>query len=358
MFGARVVNTFSYSSDAIRIGGDLEQPTVVAVVGYGYWGPNILRNFMELPTARVKWVCDARAEQGERIVSRFPSVLFTTSIDEVLADDEVEAVLIATPISTHFALAMRALEAGKHVFVEKPMATTVEECDQMAAAATEHGLKLMVGHTFVYSPPVRAVKRIIDSGELGDVYFITSSRINLGLHQRDVSVIWDLMPHDASILHYWLDDTPSIVSAIGRSCINNGIPDVAFVSLEYARGVVASLHVSWLSPVKIRRTMVVGSKRMLVYDDTESVEKVKVFDHGVDFREPEGFGEFQLAYRTGDIVSPRIEGLEPLRLEASHFIDCIQNDGRVLTDATAGRSVVSVLAAADASIRTGQMQRV
>jgi predicted dehydrogenase len=324
--------------------------TTVALVGYGYWGPNILRNYMELPTARLKWVCDVRPERGEKVLARYPAARFTTSFDEVLADPEVDAVLIVTPISTHHELTMRALAAGKHVFVEKPMATSVSECDEMAAAAESRGLTLMVGHTFVFSPPVRAVKRMLESGELGDIYFVASSRVNLGLHQSDVSVVWDLVPHDASILQYWLDEAPAAVSAVGRSCINNGIPDVAFLNLRYASGVVAELQVSWLSPVKLRRTMVVGSRKMLIYDDTENVEKVKVFDHGVDFREPETFGEFQLSYRTGDIVSPKIESTEPLFLEASHFIECVQTGARPITDAVAGRAVVSVLEAAERSV--------
>ena len=330
--------------------------TKVALIGYGYWGPNLLRNYMELPTAWLKWVCDARPERGDIVTKRYPSLRFTTSFDEVLADPEVDAVLIVTPISTHRDLTMRALEAGKHVFVEKPMATSVAECDEMAAAADARGLTLMVGHTFVYSPPVRTVKALIDSGELGEIYFITSSRVNLGLHQSDVSVVWDLVPHDASILHYWLGEAPAGVSAVGRSCVNNGIPDVAFLDLRYGSGVIAELQVSWLSPVKLRRTMVVGSKKMLVYDDTENVEKVKVFDHGVDFREPESFGEFQLSYRTGDILSPKISGTEPLLLEASHFIECIQTGARPITDAAAGRAVVSVLEAATEAIASGREQ--
>jgi predicted dehydrogenase len=335
------------------VGGSSMRQTTVAVIGYGYWGPNILRNYLELPSAHVKWLCDTRPEAGAKATSRFPTVRFTTSYDEVLADPEVEAVLIVTPISTHHTLSMMALKAGKHVFVEKPMATSVAECDEMAAAADERGLVLMVGHTFVFSPPVRAVKRLIDSGELGDIYFVTSSRVNLGLHQSDVSVIWDLVPHDASILHYWLGEAPSAVSAIGRSCINNGISDVAFLNLRYPSGVVAELQVSWLSPVKLRRTMVVGSRKMLVYDDTENVEKVKIFDHGVDFRDPQTFGEFQLSYRTGDIVSPKIEGSEPLFVEASHFVECVQNGARPITDAVAGRAVVAVLEAAEKSVTAG-----
>jgi predicted dehydrogenase len=329
------------------------QQTTVALVGHGYWGRNILRVYMDLPTAHLKWVCDTDPERGERAVERYPAVRFTIAYDEVLADPEVDAVLLVTPISTHHELTMRALRAGKHVFVEKPMALSTKQCDEMCAAAEERGLTLMVGHTFVYSPAVRAVKRLLDSGELGEVYFITSSRVNLGLHQRDASVVWDLVPHDASILQYWLGESPDAVMLVGRSCIKSDIPDVAFLNLRYPSGVLAELHVSWLSPVKLRRTMVVGSKKMLVYDDTENVEKLKIFDHGVDFRDPESFGEFNLSYRTGDIVSPHVDSAEPLTTEAAHFVECVQTGARPDTDGRAGRAVVSILEAAESTLWGG-----
>jgi len=325
----------------------------VGLVGHGYWGPNLLRNYMELETANPKWVCDSSPDRLKKAVARYPSVLTTTRFEDVLADPEVDAVLIATPISSHHVLAIQALQAGKHVFVEKPLAMSVDECDEMCAAAEERHLVLMVGHTFVYSPPVRAVKRILDSGELGDVYFITCSRVNLGLHQKDVSVVWDLAPHDLSILEYWLGETPLSVQAMGRSCINNGIPDVAFLSVHYASGVIAELQVSWLSPVKLRRTIIVGSKKMLMYDDTESVEKVKIFDQGVDYKDPETFGEFQLSYRTGGIFTPSVDNTEPLSLEAAHFIQCVATGAHPVTDGAAGRSVVAALEAAQRSLDGG-----
>ena len=324
--------------------------TTVGLVGYGYWGPNLLRNYMELGTASLKWVCDVSGDRLAKAATRYPSVATTTSFEEVIDDPEVDAVLIATPISSHYALTMQALRAGKHVFVEKPLATSVAECDEMCAVAAERHLVLMVGHTFVYSPPVRTVKRILESGELGDVYFITCARVNLGLHQRDVSVVWDLAPHDLSILEYWLGETPLSVQAMGRSCINNGIPDVAFLSVHYASGVIAELQVSWLSPVKLRRTIIVGSKKMLMYDDTASVEKVKIFDQGVDYKDPETFGEFQLSYRTGGIFSPKVENTEPLSVEAAHFVDCVANGGHPVTPGSAGRSVVAALEAAQRSL--------
>jgi predicted dehydrogenase len=325
----------------------------IALIGYGYWGPNLLRNYMELDTANPKWVCDTRTERLEKAAARYPSIQTTTSVEDILNDPEVDAVVIATPIPSHHPLTMQALRAGKHVFVEKPLATSLAECDEMCEAADERKLVLMVGHTFVYSPPVRAVKRILDSGELGDIYFVTCSRVNLGLHQKDVSVVWDLAPHDLSILEYWLGEPPLSVQAMGRSCINNGIPDVAFLNVRYASGIVAELQVSWLSPVKLRRTILVGSKKMLMYDDTEAVEKVKIFDDGVDFKDPETFGEFQLSYRTGDILTPRVDNTEPLALEAAHFIDCVTTGARPITDGAAGRSVVAALEAAERSLCGG-----
>jgi predicted dehydrogenase len=277
----------------------------------------------------------------------------TTEIADVLADPGVEAALIATPIATHHRLARAALLAGKHVFVEKPLGTSVRQCEDLIAVASERNLVLMVGHTFIYSPPVRKVKELIDGGELGEVRFVTMQRVNLGLHQKDASVIWDLAAHDLSILDYWLGEMPCRISSLGRDCVYGGIPDVAFLSLQYRSGVVASVHVSWLSPVKLRRTVVVGDRKMLVYDDTEPVEKVKLFDHGADFKEPESFAEFQMVYHTGDIVSPRIEATEPLRIEAEHFLRCVTDGCRPMSDGPMGLRVVAALEAADASLGSG-----
>lgn len=324
----------------------------VALVGYGYWGPNLLRNYWSLPGASVKWLCDLDEARLADAASRYPGLATTTSFAEVLADKAVDAVVIATPISTHYALARDALHAGKHVFVEKPMTASAEEADELVDVAESAGKVLMVGHTFVYSPPVQKVKEIIDSGQLGEIYFVTSSRVNLGLHQRDVSVIWDLAPHDLSMLEYWLGETPTSVTATGRGCVG-AIPDVAFMTLGYDSGIVAQLEVSWLSPVKLRRTIIVGSKKMLMYDDTENVEKVKIFDHGVDFKDPEDFGEFQLSYRTGDIVSPKVAGAEPLGIEAAHFLECVRTGATPRTDGEAGRAVVRTLQAAERALNAG-----
>jgi predicted dehydrogenase len=325
----------------------------VALVGHGYWGPNLLRNYMELPGACVKTVCDVRQGALDRARLRYPALNVTTDYDQVLRDDDIDAVLIATPISTHYSLAMSALEAGKHVFVEKPIATAAAEALALTVKAAENGLTLMVGHTFVFSPPVKKVKQIIDSGALGQVHFVTSSRVNLGLHQRDVSVVWDLATHDLSILYYWLGEAAESVYVTGRGCVRPEIPDVAFVNLRFPSGVVADITVSWLSPVKLRRTVMVGSEKMLLYDDTESVEKVKLYDHGVNFKDPETFGEFQLSYRTGDIIAPKLETFEPLYAEAAHFVECIEANQRPITDGVAGLQVVASLEAAEKSLHNG-----
>ena len=325
----------------------------VALIGYGYWGPNLLRNYMDSPDVNVKWVCDLRSAALDSAHNRAPAAQTTTSVDDVLRDTEVDAVLIATPIGTHYQLVMAALLAGKHVFVEKPLTTSAAQCADLTALAAERNLTLMVGHTFIYSPPVRKIKELIDAGELGDISFVTMQRVNLGLHQKDVNVIWDLAAHDMSILDYWLGEMPRVACAIGRDCMRDGIPDVAFLNLQYPSGTVALVHVSWLSPVKLRRTMVVGERKMLVYDDTEPVEKVKVFDHGAEFKEPESFAEFQMVYHTGDVISPKIDNVEPLRLETEHFLQCIGNGDNPITDGEMGLRVVAALEAADASMRDG-----
>lgn len=316
-----------------------------------------MRNYMELSGVTVKWVCDKDASKLAKAKLRYPTVTVTEDYRDVLGDTDVDAVLVATPISTHFGLAMSAIEAGKHVFVEKPMTASEFEARALIAAAEARGVTLMVGHTFEYSAPVITIKELIASGEIGDVYYISSSRINLGLHQKDASVIWDLAPHDFSILFDWLGEEPKQVSAVGRGCIKCEIPDVAFVTLRFPSGAVAEVQLSWLSPVKLRRTLVVGSKKMLVYDDTESVEKVKLYDHGVNIMDPGSFGEFQMSYRTGDIVSPHLGASEPLGVEAKHFVDSIRTGTKPKTDGYSGLRVVRALERAEASLMSGGRDR-
>jgi len=327
-------------------------PVGVAVVGLGYWGPNLLRVLGDNLDTQIRWICDLDAERLSKYRRRHPDARVTTRIERVLADPEVDAVIVATPVDTHYDLAARVLEAGKHVFVEKPLAHSTELADALADMAAARGRILMCGHTFLYSPPVRAIKRMISEGKLGDIYFISSSRVNLGLHQRDVSVIWDLAPHDFSILLYWLSEMPTSVRAIGRDSIVKGIADVAFVTMTFASGIIANIELSWLAPSKLRRTVLVGSERMAIYDDG-APEPVRLFDRGVVYRDPETFGEYHLSYRSGDVISPRIESYEPLGLELGDFVGAIRSGERMEYHTTIARSVVRLVDAADRSLREG-----
>ncbi|MBI4494286.1 MAG: Gfo/Idh/MocA family oxidoreductase [Chloroflexi bacterium] len=331
---------------------NLKSPVGVAAIGCGYWGPNVIRNLAELPGFRLRAICDLSRERLEAIGRRYPAAWATTRYEELLGDPEIEAVYVATPVSTHYPLVRAALRSGKHVLVEKPLATSVEQGEELCELASSAGRTLMVGHTFVYSPPVRKVKELLDTDVLGQVFYIDIARVNLGLFQKDVSVLWDLAPHDLSILLYWLGCAPLDVSARGRSFVKDGLDDVAFLTLQFPNEVLAQLHVSWLAPSKLRRTTIVGSKRMVVYDDVEAVEKVKVFDRGVD-RVPESFGEFQLTYRSGDVVSPKIENTEPLYLQCSHFLECIRTGCRPLTAGPDGVEIIRILAAAQRSMNNG-----
>ena len=331
-------------------------PVGVAVVGLGYWGPNLLRVLADNSDAEVRWICDLDRDRLATYRRRHPEARVSTQFERVLGDPAVEAVIIATPVDTHYTLAARALEAGKHVFVEKPLASSSELARDLVDLATECGRTLMCGHTFIYSPSVRAVKRLIEANTLGDIYFITSSRVNLGLHQRDVSVIWDLGPHDFSILVYWLGELPVSVRAVGRDSIVRGIADVAFVTMTFGSGIIANVELSWLAPSKLRRTVIVGSEKMVTYDDGAS-EPVRVFDSGVVYRDPETFGEYHLSYRSGDILSPRVESYEPLGLELREFITAIQKDERLQYHTALAQSVVRIAEAADQSLRDGGREK-
>jgi protoporphyrinogen oxidase/predicted dehydrogenase len=318
----------------------------------GYWGPNIVRNLADAKSFDLVSVCDLRASALEAITGRYPELNVTRSFEEILGDDSIEAVALATPVSTHYSLAMAALQAGKHVFVEKPLATSSDQVLDLTRIAVENERVLMPGHTFLYSPPVTLIKRLIDSGELGEIYFISSSRVNLGLHQADASVVWDLGPHDFSILRYWLDGLPSQVSAISRSCLLPGTPDVAFISMEYPSGAIAHVELSWLAPSKLRRTAIVGSEKMVVYDDTSN-ESVRIFDSGAEFPDPESFGEYQLSYRTGEITSPRLDATEPLSLELIDFAAAILEGKPLVSSPEVGLDVVRTIEAVDQSLANG-----
>jgi predicted dehydrogenase len=325
------------------------EPVRTAVVGLGYWGPNLVRNLHELPDAELVSVCDLREEALTKIALRYPALRTTTRVDDVLEDESIEAVLIATPVSTHFPLASAALRCGKHVFVEKPLAVSSCEVLELISIADEAGRVLMPGHTFLYSPPVNTIRDLISGGELGEIYFISTSRVNLGLHQSDVSVAWDLGPHDFSILRYWLDHVPTHVSAISRGCVIPDVPDVAFINLEFGSRAIAHVELSWLAPSKLRRTTVVGSEKMVVYDDV-STEPVRVFDSGVTLRDPQTFGEYRLTYRTGDIVSKQVDVTEPLLLELGDFCAAIRLGSTPRSSRDVGLDVVRMIEAVDQSL--------
>jgi predicted dehydrogenase len=325
----------------------------VGIVGCGYWGPNLVRNLVEIRRSGPLTICDLKPERLVKLKQRYSNIATTTSYRDLLNSPQVEAVVVATPLSTHYPLAEAALLAGKHTFVEKPFTATAAQARRLIELARERHLVLMVGHTFTYAPAVRKISELIRAGELGTVYYISSTRVNLGLHQKDVSVIWDLAPHDLSMLFTWLGEAPIQVSAVGRDYVQPGIPDVAFVDLVFGSGAIAHVQVSWLAPSKLRNTTIVGSRRMIVYDDTENFEKVKIFDKGVAYRDPQSFGEFQLSYRSGDIISPALDTFEPLQAEMEDFLDSIALGRRPQSDGEAGLNVVRVLEAAEQSIRNG-----
>jgi predicted dehydrogenase len=323
----------------------------IAVVGLGYWGPNLLRNLYELHCCNRLVACDLDEKKLTKIKSRYPSIETEMKFQKILEDQNIHSVVVATPVSSHYPLAKQALQANKHVFVEKPFTASKSEAEELIELSKQKKKVIMVGHTFEYSPPVLKIKEIIQNGELGEIYYISSSRVNLGLHQKDVSVIWDLAPHDFSCIFYWLDKQPIRVSTLGKDYVQSGIPDVAFVNLEFSTGCIANVQLSWLAPSKLRRTTIVGSKKMLVYDDTENFEKVKIYDKGVNYKDPETFGEYQLSYRSGDVLSPKLDSFEPLKKEMEHFTNCCKNNETPKTDGENGLRVVKTLEAAEYSMR-------
>ena len=326
--------------------------TNVAVVGLGYWGPNRLRVLDQLDSVDVTWICDQDADRLARHANQHRDAKAATDVAEPLADPDLDAVVISTPVFSHYALASQAIAAGKHVFVEKPIAASSGEATDLVAQAEAAGVRLMCGHTFLYSPPVQRVKEIIDSGELGDLYFVSSSRVNLGPYRSDVSVIFDLGPHDISILRYWLGVSPSRVGAVGRAVINPDVADVAFLDLTFPDGLLANVELSWLSPSKLRRTVISGSRKMLVYADG-SPEPIRIYDSGIDYQDTEDYGEYQLSYRTGDIVSLRVDATEPIVAELEDFVQSIQTGNGPRSDLDLTLDVLRVVEAAERSMEDG-----
>ena len=332
----------------------------VGVIGYGYWGPNIVRNFMEVAGATVVVVSDVSAERLNQVRARYPSVKTTRDAGELINDPQIDAVIVVTPVSTHFDLAIQALRVGKHVLVEKPLAATSEQAQVLIEEAQRRNLTLMVDHTFVYTGAVRKIREEVTGNALGDIYYYDSVRVNLGLFQSDVNVIWDLAVHDLSIMDYVLPIKPIAVSATGISHIPGKPENVAYMTLFFPNRQIAHLHVNWLAPVKVRRTLIGGSERMIVYDDLEPSEKVKIYDRGVTlFPQSEAAYELLVSYRSGDMRAPRLDVTEGLRTEALHFIDCIENNKRPETDGQGGLRIVRIVEAAEKSLRNkGQLEEI
>jgi len=328
------------------------QPVRIAQVGYGYWGPNLARNFAQLPDAELTYVVDASPE-ARATAQRLYHCKTVATIEEALADPQVDAVVLATPARTHHDLALAALNAGKHLLIEKPLAMSVAEGRAIVQVAAEQERVLMVGHVFEYNPAVHYIKRAIDAGELGEVYYLYSRRVNLGRVQSDINALWSIAPHDISIAIHLLGQAPEAVSCHGAACLNGQVEDVIFLTLHFPGNVLCHIHVSWLDPSKTRELTVVGSRKMIVYDDVATEGKVRIYDKGAFRKGDPIYGEFQYKLHSGDIWIPRIDMQEPLRLECAHFVECIRTGKRPLTDGENGLRVVSVLEAGQKSLNAG-----
>jgi predicted dehydrogenase len=324
----------------------------VAIVGCGYWGVNYVRVFSELPASRVMVACDTSEDRLQLLHGRYQLVNTTRSLEEVLANKWIDAVVVATPTSSHFSIAQQCLLAGKHVLIEKPLTATLNESERLIETAARLGRVLMVGHTFLYNSGVRKVKQIVSDAGFGKVYYLHATRTNMGPIRHDVNAIWDLAAHDIAIFNYLLDAHPQWVSAVGARALGNGREDVGFVTLGYPQDVIANVHASWVDPNKVRELVVVGSQRRVVFDDLNNLERVRIFEKGVAPAELEAdsFGEFRLLVRDGDIISPHVEASEPLRNLCQHFLDCVEQNQQPMTDGWNGLEVVRVLSAIDQSL--------
>lgn len=323
----------------------------IGVIGCGYWGPNLVRNFIEIPEAYVEGVADLDQDRLDHIITRYPQIDVTTQDYQDLLARNLDAIVIATPPQTHFEIARDCLLAGIHILVEKPMTLNSADACELIEIANSRNLVLMVGHTFVFNPAVVALKEMIDNGTIGNVQYIDTVRVSLGLYNSSLNVIWDLAPHDISILNYILEDHPIKVCTQGSSCIQSGIEDIAYLTMIYPNDILTHVRMSWLDPCKTRKITIVGTKKMLIYDDLESVEKIKIYDKGVEaIRHTNTFGEFQFAYHYGDIVTPYIRMDEPLHRECLHFLDCVRTNQPPLTDGNNGLKIVEIVEAAQISL--------
>jgi predicted dehydrogenase len=329
----------------------------VGVIGYGYWGPNLVRNFMEAPGSTVVAVCDLRMERLGTLKTRYPTIKTVSDSSELFSDPEIDAIVIATPVSSHFELGMTALRADKHVLIEKPLAANSESAIKLIEEAAKRKRVLMVDHTFVYTSAVRKIRELITANALGDIYYYDAVRVNLGLFQHDVNVIWDLAIHDLSIMEYVLPFKATAVSATGISHIPGQPENVAYITLFFPNSQIAHVHVNWLTPVKVRHTLIGGSEKMILYDDLEPSEKVKIYDKGVKVSQgAEAVYEMLVSYRSGDMWAPRLDTTEALQTEAQHFVDCVEHNRRPETDGEAGLRLVKIVEAAEKSLRArGQL---
>lgn len=325
----------------------------IGVVGYGYWGPNLVRNCFETAGIQVACVSDLRGDRLSLVQSRYPAVRTTRDSRELIDDPSIDAMAIATPVSTHYELALRALQEGKHVLVEKPLASNVDQVQHLMDVARKRNRVLMVDHTFVFTGAVRKIRELVESGSLGEIYYYDSVRVNLGLFQHDVNVLWDLAVHDLSIMDYVLPFRPCAVSATGLSHVPGGTENIAYLTLFFEGSQIAHIHSNWLAPVKLRRTLIGASRKMIVYDDLEQSEKIKVYDKGItlnNHQNPEKLYQMLVGYRTGDMLAPQIDGTEALRREIDHFVHCIEQEKEPITGGSAGLRVVEILEAASQSI--------
>jgi predicted dehydrogenase len=323
----------------------------VAVIGYGYWGPNLVRNFSGVEGARLAVVCDVNPKRLGEVKLRYPAVETTARFEDILNNPAIDAVAVATSVHTHYQFARKALEHGKHVLVEKPLTASVSEAESLLDLAAKRNLRLMVDHTFVYTGAVRKMKELVASGELGDLYYLDSVRINLGLFQQDVNVLWDLAPHDIAIMDHLITESPVSVCANGACHVGNGIENVAYLSVYFQSGIIAHFHNNWLSPVKIRTMLVAGSRKTILYDDMEASEKIKVYDRGVEGATADSMRDALISYRLGDMWAPRLDTTEALSRMAGEFISAIKDARAPLTDGQSGLNVVRILEAAEMSIK-------
>jgi predicted dehydrogenase len=322
----------------------------MGVIGYGYWGPQVTRNFHNLETSRVIALADKRAESQKRARHAHPDIKIVSDAAEILNSPEIDAVAIVTPVWTHYELAKKALENGKHVFVEKPFTSTAAQAEELVELAERKKLTIMVDHTFLFTGAVRKIRQLVDDGTLGDLYYYDSSRVNLGLFQHDINVIWDLAPHDLSIMNYIIQEKPEALVATGQNHLNEHA-DVAYITVYFPNNIIAHINVNWLSPVKIRTTLLGGEKKMLVWNDLDADEKIKIYDKGVNVKGGQGLYDVLVSYRTGDMWAPKVEQTEALRIESNHFVDCVLNQKKPINDGHSGLDVVRMLEAADVSLK-------